>query len=342
MPSISGMGVSQQREYPGYTHGKPEPPLPYFGKKTKCAPLVWERLGRVHTYIEPCCGSLAMALMSPYGERPREVYNDVLGHVCNFHRSMRDYPRQTASAADRPTTHQDLAAAVEQLREAEKDLTEKQFASLSYCDPELAGLWVWASCVSIGLGANLSAGYDSAERYTEVVMPAGPYHHEAASRDALSSRPVYTGQRLEDWFVAISNRIRRAYILCKDWSTLFSPAVLDIRAGAGEKRRVAGIFFDPPYAGKEGVYAQGGNIAQDIFDWAVKHGDDPRFRICLAGYGDDYAAFPDGWQQEKWTRQTGMEATAGKNYDQASAMAERQESLWFSPHCIQVRQGVLV
>lgn len=338
MPSISGMGVAQQREYPGYTNGRPEPPMPYFGKKSKCAPIVWERLGRVHTYVEPCCGSLAMALASPYGAPYREVFNDVLGHVCNFHRSMRDFPQRTAAAADRPTVHQDLVAVTAQLRAAEKELTDRQFESLTYCDPETAGLWVWATCVSIGLGVTLSAGYDSPERYTPVELPAGPYAG-ADGADALADRPIYSGARLIDWFTAISRRIRRSYILCKDWSTLFSDAVLDFDQG---RTRVAGIFFDPPYDGKESLYAQGGSIARDVFDWAVAHGDDPRFRICLAGYADDYAAFPEGWTQERWARQVGMEATAGERYDHDTAKAQRQESLWFSPHCITSQQGLLV
>ena len=343
MPSISGMGVAQQRELPKYTHGMPHPPIPYFGKKTKAASIVWKRLGRVHTFIDPCCGSIAVPLLSPYGAPHREVLNDVLGHVCNFHRALRDYPARTARAADRPTVHQDLGAATELLRDAEGALTDKLFDDLSWSDPEIAGLWAWAVCVSIGLGSSLSAGYESLQRYTPLELPEGPYapRRQPIDEPAVDEEvsPVFDGKRLLPWFDAISQRIRRTYITSKDWSTLFSPAVLDLDHGG---HRIAGIFFDPPYAGKEGVYAQGGDIAHDVFEWAVAHGDDPRFRICLAGYGDDYDAFPEGWTLETWTRQTGMEATAGERYDQASAMASRQESLWFSPHCLSATQGLLV
>lgn len=37
-------------------------PFPYFGGKSKVAHLVWERLGDVHTFIEPFFGSGAVLL----------------------------------------------------------------------------------------------------------------------------------------------------------------------------------------------------------------------------------------------------------------------------------------
>ena len=85
-------------------------PFPYFGGKRKAAPLIWERLGEVYTYIEPFGGSLAVLLNCPYGKRPREIVNDIDCFVINFWRAMQDNPKELARYADYPTSHLDLMA----------------------------------------------------------------------------------------------------------------------------------------------------------------------------------------------------------------------------------------
>ena len=40
-------------------------PFPWFGGKSRVAPLVWERFGDVRNYVEPFMGSLAVLLGRP-------------------------------------------------------------------------------------------------------------------------------------------------------------------------------------------------------------------------------------------------------------------------------------
>lgn len=37
-------------------------PFPWFGGKSRAAPLIWEALGDVRNYVEPFAGSLAVLL----------------------------------------------------------------------------------------------------------------------------------------------------------------------------------------------------------------------------------------------------------------------------------------
>ena len=308
------------------------PPITYVGRKIKAAPKVWERMGNVRTYIDPCCGSLAVPLASPYGAADREIFNDVNGLVCNFHRAMRNHPRELAAAADRPTVHQDLSTAVRKLYEAEPDLTEKQFEDFDYCNVEIAGLWAWVTCISIDMGRGISDGYYSEGRFNEIILTADHYTApEVDDENYYPERDVFTGERLYGWFQILSDRIRRAYILCKDWSKLFSPSVTGItKTKVGKiSNPTCGVFFDPPYVGTEGMYAAANEIALDIFNWCVENGDNPMYRIVLCGYEGDYPDFPEGWTMESWVRSAGMETTGGEGRTQL-----RKEALYFSPHCL--------
>ena len=64
-------------------------PFPWFGGKSKAAPLVWAALGDVGHYIEPFAGSLAVLLGRPaVGRRVTETVNDLDGHLVNFWRAI--------------------------------------------------------------------------------------------------------------------------------------------------------------------------------------------------------------------------------------------------------------
>jgi len=56
-------------------------PFPWFGGKSRAAPLIWSRLGEVVNYVEPFAGSLAVLLGRPHEPRV-ETVNDVDGHLC--------------------------------------------------------------------------------------------------------------------------------------------------------------------------------------------------------------------------------------------------------------------
>lgn len=331
-------GVAQHRKFkqPMVDGVKVLPALPYFGKKLRCASLVWSRLGRVHTYVEPCCGSLSVALQSPYGAAPVEVFNDVDGYVCNFLRAVRNHPARTASAADRLNVHQDYSAARALVKSSEPGLVERLFDDLDYCDPDLAGLWAWCMCLSVDLGRGMSTGYSSERRYDAFELPSVGYVAPSGVVDGLTERVVPDGSRLLPWFEAISVRIREAFVLSRDWSVLFEGAMRRVR-GPG---RLVGVFFDPPYPGLEAPYAHSRSIGLDIYDWCVENGDDPLVRICLAGYEGMYPEFPEGWTSAVWKRANGLEMLA--DGWASSDEAGRVETLWFSPNCLTVEQSRLV
>lgn len=333
MPHVnnSGGGVGVMNQNLQTNKDWLRPPITYVGRKIKAAPKIWARMGNVRTYIDPCCGSLAVPLASPYGAADREIFNDVNGFVCNFHRAMRNHPIELAAAADRPTVHQDLSTAIRKLYEAEPDLTEKQFEDFDYCDVEIAGLWAWITCISIDMGRGISDGYYSTGRFGEIILPAEHYTAPEVEEEYYPPRTVFTGERLHHWFRILSDRIRRAYILCKDWSKLFSPSVTGItKTKIGKvSNPTCGVFFDPPYVGTEDMYANNNSIAMDIYNWCIENGDNPMYRIVLCGYEGDYPDFPEGWTMESWVRSAGMETTGGSDRTKL-----RKEALYFSPHCL--------
>ena len=64
-------------------------PFPYFGGKSKAAPLVWERFGDVANYVEPFAGSLAVLLSRPSDHtHAKERVNDKDGYISNFWRAL--------------------------------------------------------------------------------------------------------------------------------------------------------------------------------------------------------------------------------------------------------------
>lgn len=126
------------------------PPFPYYGGKRRWAEAVWKRFGRVTGYYEPFCGSLAVALGSPYGAAQREIVCDTDGLLCNFWRALQNDPEATAYWADWPTIHHDLTARhkwlIQWRREHRHLLTEDP----NFYDLRVAGWWVWGISSWIG------------------------------------------------------------------------------------------------------------------------------------------------------------------------------------------------
>lgn len=54
-------------------------PFPWFGGKSRAAPLMLERLGNVPNYVEPFAGSLAVLLNRPEGPGRNETINGCSG-----------------------------------------------------------------------------------------------------------------------------------------------------------------------------------------------------------------------------------------------------------------------
>jgi site-specific DNA-adenine methylase len=129
-------------------------PFPWFGGKSKAAPLVWSLLGDVEHYIEPFAGSLAVLLNRPHPcNRPyhSETVNDLDGFVVNTWRALAQHPDAVAEAASWPVTEADKTARqIALLRWRSEVAAERLAGDPHWCDPVMAGWWLWAVAVQIG------------------------------------------------------------------------------------------------------------------------------------------------------------------------------------------------
>jgi site-specific DNA-adenine methylase len=129
-------------------------PFPWFGGKSKAAPLVWSLLGDVEHYIEPFAGSLAVLLNRPHPcNRPyhSETVNDLDGFIVNVWRALAQHPDAVAEAASWPVTELDKTARqIALLRWRSEVALERLAGDPHWCDPVMAGWWLWAVAVQIG------------------------------------------------------------------------------------------------------------------------------------------------------------------------------------------------
>jgi site-specific DNA-adenine methylase len=129
-------------------------PFPWFGGKSKAAPLVWELLGDVEHYVEPFAGSLAVLLNRPHVPNRSyhsETVNDMDGLFVNAWRAIQWHPEETAAHASWPVSENDKhARQIALVRWREVGLVDKLAGSPKWCDTEMAGWWLWGVCVQIG------------------------------------------------------------------------------------------------------------------------------------------------------------------------------------------------
>lgn len=72
--------------------------------------------------------------------------------------------------------------------------------------------------------------------------------------------------------------------------------------------------------------------------WALANGDNPLLRIALCGYEGEHV-MPESWRVFAWKTQGGY----GHSQKPGQGLANRvRERIWFSPHCLEARQGVLI
>jgi hypothetical protein len=135
------------------------------------------------------------------------------------------------------------------------------------------------------------------------------------------------------WFRQLQQRLRRVRFACGDWRRVLGPSILGKGRHVGGRKPCA-IFFDPPYDPElrnRGLYSEDHDVAQEVGEWARKHGGDPDLRIALCGYDGEHEM--PGWREVSWT---GARGYAGDDNDNRS-----KERIWFSPHCLNARQGEL-
>lgn len=149
-----------------------------------------------------------------------------------------------------------------------------------------------------------------------------------------SGRAIHAERaHLQEWFTALQRRLRRVRVACGDWQRVLSGAV----TGASNTQKnmggfdLCGVFLDPPYGVKakrtKGIYVEDDlSVAATCAAWAIENGDNPHFRIVMAGYEGEHE-FPSSWRVIEWRAQGGH-----GNRNKANKNRHR-ERLWVSPHC---------
>jgi hypothetical protein len=194
---------------------------------------------------------------------------------------------------------------------------------------------------------NLS-GYDVGIRNQKqqipfLAVPSGERSGAASGKGVHSERglPAIGNDRgingvaappCRDWFRALQRRLRRVRVVCGDWTRVLGPSVLGKGKNVGGRRPCA-VFLDAPYdvtLRARNIYGHDrAGLAAEVRDWAVANGDDPDLRICLAGYFDEHAEhMPSSWTVHRWKGARGYASDENDNRE--------QETLWFSPHCLDV------
>ncbi len=293
-------------------------PYPFFGGKSKVAPIIWKGLGEVTNYVEPFAGSLAVLLANPKPSKI-ETVNDVDCFITNFWRAVSKEPDKVAEYADYPVHEADLHARHRWLiSSATDEFRLKMNTEPDYYDIKIAGWWIW------GIGASIPGNWLQTRGLNAMPMlsSAGGGIHGLR-------------QGILEWFNKLQERTRRVRVCCGDWSKVITPAVTHKNKGLVPKD-ITGVFLDPPYD-LEGrvkkVYQQDENIFSEVCRWAIDNGDNPRMRIVLCGYDGNHG-IPDTWQTYSWETNGGMANQALG--DSRGKDNSKKEVIWFSPHCLKV------
>lgn len=345
-------------------------PFPYFGGKRRAAELVWSALGAVDHYVEPFCGSAAVLLARP--DAPRcETINDRDGMVANFWRAVRSDPAAVAAWCDWPVIEADLHARHLWLIGQRESLTERLIADPDWYDAKAAGWWCWGACAWIGTGwcsepsrkmphtgdegrgihapsrrpsrqvRHLSGegqGIHAPSRQIPHIGDEGREPHAPRRRETSFADDAVGFVSVEEWFAALSQRLRGVRVCSGDWSRVLGPSSLWAHVRTSSTG-VVGVYLDPPYSDGSQQYAAGGTgtgLSAEVRAWALKHGTHERLRIVLSGYeGEHDELEAAGWQVTNWKTKGGYSNAGGKNANQ------RRERLWFSPACVGARQADL-
>lgn len=300
-------------------------PFPYPGNKRKAAARIWAALGDVPNYISPFCGATGDLFGRPSWHRPKiETINDMSAHVVNVMRSIKLSPEVTAEHADWWVCEVDLAARhAELIRRADETFVAALRADPRFHDPEMAGWWIWGIALWIGVGwCSPTANRSGQQKLPHLAGPANPIRGQLphlAGCDGSGvgyGRGVHSSEIRDDlpgFFKRLAARLRRVRCVTGDFARVLTDAVTTSHG-------LTGVFLDPSYKGHSDAYEQDDPTASPrAREWALAHGDDPRFRIVLAGYEGEHD-MPVTWRVVAWKSSGGS----------ANAVRER---LWLSPHC---------
>ena len=290
--------------------------FPWFGGKRRIANKVWERFGDVSNYVEPFAGSVAMLLARPH--QPHfETVNDIDGFISNYYRAVIGDPISVAKWCDFPVNEIDLYARHKWLIKYRSRLRKRLEDDPDFYSTKIAGWWVWGQCIW------LAGGWCIGKKATRVLP------------NLTSGKGVITMKTsvLQRYIHDLSIRLKYVRITCGDWKRILGPTPT-------ENLGVTAVFLDPPYGDdRSKVYAiDDTKLYLKVRDWAIEHGSNFKLRIALCGYETQFD-MPDDWTCIRWKTAGGYSVLA-KKHTRAKYNA-RKEIVWFSPHCLTPRLGLL-
>ena len=335
-------------------------PWPWFGGKSDAAPHVWDALGDVDHYVEPFAGSLAVLLRRPHVANRSyhsETVNDLDGLLVNAWRAIAADPDAVAEAASWPVSEADLHARhLALLAWRASGAAERLMGDPAFFDARMAGWWMWGQSCWIGSGWCSGNGpwiVSDDGRITKRSKSGGvarqlPHlgnngqgvNRPQLREEGVGAEPEYhpmTMPELRRWVRFLSARLRHVRILNGDWTRACTSGALQpiaVRQGGH-----CGVFLDPPYAGDvrtADVYSHDdAEIASRVRDWCIENGDNPRYRIVLAGFDTEHRALESmGWRVIEWYREGFLKGGMSKI---SGATQQKRERLWLSPHCLGVQ-----
>jgi DNA adenine methylase len=316
-------------------------PFPWFGGKSRIAPLVWGRFGDVRNYIEPFFGSGAVLLNRPQPFEGVETINDADGLVCNFWRAVQHDPEAVAHHADWPVNENDLHARHMWLVERKDSLQARLEGNPDHYDAKTAGWWVWG--MACWIGGEFCSGkgpwkirkIDGARQLVHL-SDAGRGVNRQLVHLSDAGRAGSGECGLLAWMQALADRLQRVRVCCGDWTRVCGGRSGDALTHFFASGRTCAVFLDPPYADTADrdstIYrVESLSVAHAVRKWAIAHGDDKRLRIALCGYDGEHK-MPDSWTCVGWKAQGGMSSVAREN--KKGRRNAYRECVWFSPHCL--------
>ena len=310
-------------------------PFPWFGGKSRIAPLAWSRFGNVPNYVEPFFGSGAVLLGRPH-EPGIETINDLDGYVANFWRALQAEPAEVAKWADWPVNENDLHARHIWLVNQKADLQARLECDPDYFDAKIAGYWVWGVACWIGSGFCSGKGpWHSVDGKLVHLGDAGrgvnrQLVHLGSAGQGVNRQREYD---LMDYMQGLADRLNRVRVCCGDWSRVCGPTPTF-------KQGLTGVFLDPPYSHNvrdDGLYTVETDCSTAVREWAIANGDNPLMRIGLCGYEGEHD-MPESWECVAWKANGGY-ASQGDGSNVNAGL----ERIWFSPNCLKAMriQGVM-
>jgi site-specific DNA-adenine methylase len=279
--------------------------FPYFGAKSRAAPLVWEHLGDPECYIEPFGGSLAVLLARPTSTPRVEIAGDLDGLLMNFWRCIVTDWREMLPHFSGIVAEADLYAKHAALINARASLTDKLMADDGYYDPRLAAWW-WE-----GISAFLGSGFG---------------HRLAKQRPHIdrSLKGVWATSMTDERIDQVAHRLGNVMLIAGDWKRSCTDAILN------RFDRGTGVFLDPPYSGKRqpGLYVEDAHLRDQVVEWCLRP-HHSKVSIVLAGYDNEYPELrAAGWDVRVWKAPNG--------YAQESNDRRKAEALY-----VRVRKRVV-